>query len=80
MEIYYREIYDEDYGEHLFPIRFAQKLRWTLISLDGYYPLPSLRRGIGRDALIAYLRCDRMNILYNGRKMQGVRAVKDRFR
>ncbi len=40
VDTYYRELYDKNYGGHLVLIRFAQKLRWTLISLDIYYIQP----------------------------------------
>ncbi len=38
------------------------------------------RERIGEDVCAAYSRCVRINALYNGRKMIGVRVAKDRFR
>ncbi len=42
----YGEVHDENYGGPLFPIRFAQKSRWTLISPDSYYMQPKCRHQI----------------------------------
>ncbi len=40
VDTYNQEVYDENSSGHFFPIRCAQKLGWTLISLDGFYIQP----------------------------------------
>ncbi len=37
MDTNFQEVYDENSSWHFFPIRFAEKLEWTQIPLDGYY-------------------------------------------
>ncbi len=39
MDTTYQGVYDGNSSGHLFPIHLAQKLAWTLIPLDGYYPI-----------------------------------------
>ncbi len=36
-----QDVYAKNAGGHKSPIRFAQKLRWAVISLDIYYPAPA---------------------------------------
>ncbi len=38
---YYGEVYARDVSGHKLPIGFARKSRWTIISLDSYYPVPA---------------------------------------